>query len=457
MKHVLIVEDEIKMSRLLQMVLEDADLSVSTLESAEEALSQDALADCDVLITDLRLGGMSGLDLLKKVKAETPDLPVILMTAYATVETAVEAMKEGAFDYIVKPFDMDDMVELVRKAISHTELLLEGKAIKKASEVAMEDFVVESGAMKKVLEAVKQVAPTKSTVLIYGESGSGKEVVARAIHRFSDRAEGPFVIMNCAAIPENLMESELFGHVKGAFTGADADRRGRFEQAEDGILFFDEIGALSPSLQPKLLRVLQDGQYQPVGTDEVRQANVRIIAASNKDLEEAIGKGEFREDLFYRLNVFPVQVPPLRERKEEIPPLVLHFIEEYNRELGKHIGPPSETVLDLLTQYEWPGNVRELKNIVERAMVLSDGEEILPEHLPNPIYQEGEGRAAGTMPYSEAKKQELLRWERHYLERLLKECGGNVAEAARKAQKDKSDFYALLRKHNINPDDYRAQ
>jgi len=457
MKQILIVEDEIKMSRLLQMVLEEAGFSVFTSESAEKALSMNALSECDALITDLRLGGMSGLDLLKQVKADRKDLPVILMTAYATVETAVEAMKEGAFDYIVKPFDLDDMVTLVEKAISHTELIQEGEAIRKASKVAMENFVIESLAMKKVLEAVKQVAPTRSTVLIFGESGTGKEVVARAIHRFSDRSQAPFVIMNCAAVPENLMESELFGHVKGAFTGADTDRKGRFERAEGGILFFDEIGALSLSLQPKLLRVLQDGQYQPVGTDQVCQADVRILAATNKELKEAIDRGEFREDLFYRLNVFPIQVPPLRERKEEIPALVSHFIEEYNRELGKHIRPPGPMVLDLLQHYEWPGNVRELKNIIERAMVLSDGEEILPEYLPNPIYQEGESQIIGTMPYSEAKKREVLRWELQYLERLLMECGGNVAEAARKAQKDKSDFYGLLRKHNINPDSYRAQ
>ncbi len=373
---IVVVDDDEFMREGLLETLERPEFSLFGFDNATDGI--DAISDgsATLLITDMRMPGMSGMELLEQARRLDPKLPVVMMTAFATIETAVTAMKTGAFDYIMKPFDANQIEMVVEKALRHRRLLAENEYLKGelARKFSVNDFVGGASCMKSVFEQIRQVAPSGATVFIRGESGTGKELVARSIHAQSPRRERPMIRVNCAALSAGVLESELFGHEKGAFTGADKRRIGRFEMAEGGTLFLDEVSEMDLALQGKLLRVLQEKEFERVGSSETISADVRILASSNRDLEDAISEGTFRQDLFYRLNVVSVDLPPLRERKDDIPDLVKHFIEKYNREEGTHVRAITDDALGVLRTYDWPGNVRELENIIERAIVLGTGE-----------------------------------------------------------------------------------
>jgi two-component system response regulator HydG len=386
---------------------------------AQELISRQ---DYDVVITDLKMAPIDGLELLKAVKKMSPDTEVVLMTAYASVQTAIEAMKQGAYDYIIKPFDLDEMGLLVDKIAEKRHLVMENRQLREdLQDRAKREMVLgDSTKMREAMDLVAKVAPSDITVLIRGESGTGKELVAEAIHARSPRASGPLVIVNCAALAENLLESELFGHERGAFTGAVRRKLGRFELAHGGSIFLDEIGDVTPALQAKLLRVLQEKRFVRVGGTETISVDVRLIAATNRNLEQAISQGLFREDLYYRLSVFPIHVPPLRERPEDIPALAEYFLGRRGRRL-EHLDPRA---LDQLVGYRWPGNVRELENVLERAVILAGSDRIGLSHLPllSPT--------AVSSPSPEGELN-LDRLERESILRALHQAGGNKAKAAR--------------------------
>ena len=372
---ILIVEDEAKMRRLLELNLGDDGFQTLSAEDAETGLKLLQNAPVDLVITDLKLPGMNGLDFLQAVKRFQAALPVIVMTAFGTVETAVEAMKAGASDYVLKPFSLDEMRMVVHKELDVQRLRVENRSLREALQQRYQhpNLVARSAKMQEVLATVERVAPTNSTVLLGGESGVGKDLVARAIHEKSRRASGPFIKINSAAIPENLLESELFGYEKGAFTGASSSKPGKFELADKGTLFLDEIGDVPPAIQVKLLRVLQEREFERLGGTRTIKVDVRLVAATNRDLRAALEDGTFREDLYYRLNVVPIDIAPLREHKEDIPELVNLFLSRFAQDSGKKITGVSQDALKMLMDYHWPGNVRELQNILERASALSAG------------------------------------------------------------------------------------
>ncbi len=390
MAHILVVDDERSMRDFLKILLQKEGNSVDTGNNAEAAIDYLQKNIYDLVISDIRMPGKSGLDLLSIIKEKHPNLPVIMITAFASPDDAVSAMNNGAFDYISKPFNVDEIKSVIESATSK-------KNVTKTREKLSESFpgiIGRSKEMLKIFDIIRRIAPTPANVLIYGESGTGKELVAKAIHTHSKVDQNQFVPITCSAIPEELMESELFGHVKGSFTGAISDKLGLFTQANKGTAFLDEIGELSPIIQTKLLRVLQEREVKPVGSTSIKSINVRIIAATNKILEEEILGGRFREDLFYRLAVVPIRVPPLRERKGDVPLLVDHFLKKYSKLLGKEIQEISSYALQVLMAYDFPGNVRELENIIERGVALESSNIILPESLS----------LTGTMRH---KKQEL--------------------------------------------------
>jgi two-component system NtrC family response regulator len=374
METILIVDDEKNYLLVLKELLSEEDYEVFTAQSAAEALNIFQESELDLVITDMKMPGMSGMDLLSALKEKALNLPIIMMTAYGTVEKAVEAMKKGAYDYILKPFDNEVLKKTVAQALAMGRVIKENRLLSQElkDKFGPTDLVGNSFPMRQVRDLIVRVAGTKATVLISGESGTGKELVARAIHFGSPRKDKPLISVNCSALTETLLESELFGHEKGAFTGAVAQRKGRFEAADGGTLFLDEVGELSPSVQVTLLRVLQNREFERVGGNKTIKVDVRVIAASNKDLAEEVSKGHFREDLFYRLNVVHIQVPPLRERKEDIPILIRYFLERFSREMNKKDVPTlAPEVLAALLAYDWPGNIRELENLLERAIILS--------------------------------------------------------------------------------------
>jgi two-component system, NtrC family, response regulator AtoC len=383
-KRILIVDDEENFRHMLSVILKKEQFEVDTASDGEEGLQKMMINPYDQILCDIRMPRMDGLDFLKEVQKANPETSVIMMSAYGTIDTAIEAMKLGAYDYISKPFKPDEIVLTLKKAEERERLRKENDLLRKAvkREYSFENIVSKNESMLKLFEVVKKVASYKSTILITGESGTGKELVARALHYSSDRSQRPFIPVNCGAIPENLLESELFGHAKGAFTDAIRTKKGLFEEADEGTLFLDEIGELPLQLQVKLLRVLQDGEIRRVGEGKPILINVRIVAATAKELMKEVGEGRFREDLFYRLNVFPVHIPPLRERKEDIPLLAAHFISKYNQVVGKSITGIKPKALEVLMNYRWFGNVRELENTIERAIVLADGPQIEKENLP---------------------------------------------------------------------------
>lgn len=377
MASVLIVDDERSMRDFLKILLEKEGHSVITADSGETALKKIENDQFDVVVSDIRMPGISGIELLESIKQESPELPVILITAFASPDDAVTAMKNGAFDYISKPFNVDEIKSVISSA---TNKSMASEKPKDLSD-SFPEIIGRSREMIKIFDMIKRIAPTPANVLIYGESGTGKELVAQAIHNHSHVASENFVPITCSAIPDDLMESELFGHVKGSFTGAISDKQGLFSEADNGTAFLDEIGELNPIIQTKLLRVLQEREIKPVGGTKVSRINVRIIAATNKILEDEIRSGRFREDLFYRLAVVPLRVPPLRQRKGDVPLLVNHFLEKYARLLGKDIHEMSSYGLQVLMNYDFPGNVRELENIIERGVALESSNIILPESL----------------------------------------------------------------------------
>ncbi|MEE9523997.1 MAG: sigma-54 dependent transcriptional regulator [Thermodesulfovibrionales bacterium] len=380
---ILIVEDKDSMATMLRKTLESSGFNTLIARDGAEAIDIISKERYDLVLTDLKLPKKDGIEVLKKVREENPIIPVIVMTAFGTIETAVEAMKIGANDFIAKPFDTDHLILLINRALETQRLYRESILLReeffKAHNIPA--IIGKTSVIKDVADNVQKVAQGKTTVLLLGESGTGKELFARAVHYLSGRKERPFVTINCAAIPRDLLESELFGHEKGAFTGADSKKIGKFELADRGTIFLDEVGELDISLQAKLLRVLQEGEIERVGGVKQIKVDVRVIAASNRDLDEAVGEKEFREDLYYRLSVFPVKIPPLRDRKDDIPLLVEFFLDKYCAELNRKKKAMSKEAMDTLMKYSWKGNVRELANAVERAIILCEGNTIKPEHI----------------------------------------------------------------------------
>ena len=381
MAAILIVEDNESMAKMLQQTLTGEGYKISLARDKQEGIEKIQRENIDLVLSDLRLPSGTGIDILQAAREQSPFIPVIIMTAYGKIEDAVRAVKEGAYDFITKPFDPELLLLLIGRALEKQRLLTENLLLRESKDTGAPVLIGNSQKFLEALNLAHRVAPSKATVLLLGESGTGKEVFARAIHHLSLHKDGPFVAINCAAIPKELLESELFGHEKGSFTGATEKRIGKFELANRGTIFLDEIGEMDLGLQAKLLRVLQGEEIERVGGSKKIQIDARIIAASNRELKAAVTEKTFREDLFYRLSVFPIVLPPLRERREDIPFLVYHLLSLYNRELKKHIQDISKSAMELLIQQSWKGNLRELGNCIERAMILCDGTTLLPEHL----------------------------------------------------------------------------
>ena len=430
MPAILIVEDEAKMRRLLELNLGDDGFTTFSAEDAETGLKLLRENPIDLILTDLKLPGMNGLEFLQAVKRQNAALPVVVMTAFGSVETAVDAMKAGASDYVLKPFSLTEMRIVIHKELDVRNLREENRSLREAlgKRYSHPNIVARSPKMQEVLATVERVAPTNSTVLLGGESGVGKDLIARAIHEKSRRASGPFLKINSTAIPENLLESELFGFEKGAFTGAVASKPGKFELADKGTLFLDEIGDVPPATQVKLLRVLQEREFERLGGTRTVKVDVRLIAATNKDLRQALEQGTFREDLYYRLNVVPIDIAPLRERKEDIADLVNLFISRFSGESGKPVEGISSEAMQILVNYHWPGNVRELQNIVERACALAKGSVLGPSdiHLDVRPAKSANG-PGGFLPDGMTLEQ----WEDEMVQEALRRANGNKSQPAR--------------------------
>ncbi|HXP96919.1 MAG TPA: sigma-54 dependent transcriptional regulator, partial [Telmatospirillum sp.] len=420
-----------RLADVLTVALERLGYRVLSTGKGEEALRLLESESVDLLLTDLRMPGLSGRDLLRESKKRRPGLPVVVMTAYSSVKDAVEVIKEGAFDYVGKPFEIDDLETVLKNALRLSDALADNERLREelVGRYRFDSLVGASPAFRKVIESITEVCESRANVLISGESGTGKELVARAIHYNSPRRDHPFVAINCAAIPEPLLESELFGHVKGAFTGAVTNRAGRFEQADRGTLFLDEVGDMPMSIQAKILRVLQERAFEPVGTTRTRTVDVRIIAASNKELQAEVHRGHFREDLFYRLNVFPIALPPLRERIEDIPSLAHFFLTGLSTDMGKRITGFSPATLKAMSDYSWPGNIRELQNCIERAVIVCKRDRIdegdLPRYLKDtqPVVLDGP-------PFPVDLDRELARIEMDLIVAALNKADGIQVNAA---------------------------
>lgn len=436
---ILVVDDDAGMRETMETVLSEDGYSVITAATGADALNLACEYNLHVILLDLRMPGMSGLELLPRLRSEAPRAPIIMMTAYGTIRTAVEAVKQGAYDFITKPFDLDEMRVTIEKALSHRQLRVENERLRTMlrDEFVFKEIVGRSEGMQTVFELIRKVMNHDVTVLIIGESGTGKELVARAIHHNSQRRHGPFLKLNCAALPDALLESELFGYEKGAFTGAQVGKPGRFELAHGGTLLLDEIGNMSQSMQAKLLRVLQEKEFERIGGKATIKVDVRILAATNSNLKSQVATGGFREDLYYRLNVIQIHVPPLRERKDDILPLIKHFIGMLNLSLGKEFAGVSPQAAYYLTRYHWPGNVRELKNAIEAAMIIGEGPFILPEHLPEEVTGSPSVSAIPAIPtapdetYDDSSSPATLdAVEREHILRVLNQCSWNQSKAA---------------------------
>jgi DNA-binding NtrC family response regulator len=433
---ILIVEDEAKMRRLLELNLGEQGYGVHAASEAETGLNIIRQEKIDLVLTDLKLPGMDGLEFLQMLKRTNATIPVVVMTAYGTVETAVEAMKAGAADYVLKPFSLEEIQLVIRKELDVHHLREENLSLREAlgRRYEFKNIVAHSPKMQEVLSIVERVASTNSTVLLGGESGVGKDLIARAIHQHSRRASGPFVKINCTAIPENLLESELFGYEKGAFTGAVSSKPGKFELADKGTIFLDEIGDVPSAIQVKLLRVLQEREFEHLGGTKTLKVDVRLVAATNRDLRAALEQGTFREDLYYRLNVVPISIPPLREHKEDVPYLVDHFIERFARESGKQLNGIAPAALKLLMDFHWPGNVRELENIIERAVAFADGPILDARDIRldlSPRFAAADGSASGAVVPFPPDGMTLEQYEDEIIREALRRAGGNKSQAAR--------------------------
>jgi DNA-binding NtrC family response regulator len=441
--NILVVDDEEIVRESLVEWLREEGYNAEAAEDGFKALEKLKERNWDIALVDLKMPKMDGLELLEKIKQESPDTQVIIFTAYATVHTAVQAIKKGAYDYLVKPLDPEEVSLLIERLLKSQELLKEVSFLRKelTKQYRFHDLVSKSPKMQKIFELARTVAKSNSNILILGESGTGKELLARAIHNESPRANGPFVAVSCVAIPDTLLESELFGHEKGAFTDAIAQKKGKFELAHGGTLFLDEIGDISPKMQLTLLRVLEEKEFTRVGGTKPIKVDVRIIAATNRDLQKAVQEGRFRDDLYYRLNVITIQLPPLRERKEDIPLLVQHFIEKFNLQIGKKVERISDEALRILMQYDWPGNVRELENTIERAMVITKGKVITPEDIEIP------GLQKSFLPPESEKTLEAV--ERAHILRVLNETDWNIQRSAQILGIDRTTLYNKIKKYNL--------
>jgi len=449
-RKILVVDDDRNLLELLKMRLESANYEVATAAREEEAIEAVKNSVFDLSIVDLQLLRQDGISLMEEFHLILPDMPVIILTAYGSIESAVEAMKRGAYSYLTKPFDDQDLLLQIERGLESRRLNVEIKRLRGLLEERynLANMVVRSEKMKRVLEIVSQIAKTESTVYIHGESGTGKELIAKAIHLASERKDHPFVAINCAALPETLLESELFGHEKGSFTGAVRSTKGLFTQAHAGTLFLDEIGDMPLPIQAKLLRALQERQFYPVGSEKSVEVDVRVIVATQKDLESYVKQGQFREDLFYRIHVIPIHLPPLRERKEDIPPLVEHFLKKFNQQMKKEVKGLTPQAMQKLMLYDWPGNVRELENTVEYSVAMTRQDMITEDFIlqtKEVIDQEP------LKPLKEARDA----YEKSYLMHLLEICSGNVSKAAKLAGKYRADFYDLLKKHNLKSEDFK--
>jgi two-component system response regulator AtoC len=445
-QRVLVVDDETKMQRVLEIMLKRMGHEVVCASNGQEALAAQLADPADLVISDLRMPGMTGIDLLRNLRAQGQDVPVIIMTAYGTIESAVEAMKLGACDYIVRPFDVDALEIAIDRILSLGRMQRQNAFLRHEVEKGWGEFVGSSEPMQQVYDHIRQVAPTKTTVLITGETGTGKELAARAIHRASPRADALFVPINCAAIPADILESELFGYEKGAFTGATKDRIGKFQMAEGGTLFLDELTEMPIGLQAKLLRVLQENTIERLGSNRSIPIDIRVIAATNRNPRQAVADGKLREDLYYRVNVFNIELPSLRERKQDIPSLVANFLA---RSDGRSI---TEQALQALCNYDWPGNVRELQNVVERAAVLSHGKPVGVEHLPREM-TEAAPASPSPMPETFASLElnpAVDQLEEAMIREALKRTGDNKSKAARLLDISERSLWYKLKKLNID-------
>jgi DNA-binding NtrC family response regulator len=440
---VLVVDDDLEMCGLISDVLKGEGFSATSIGDSLEASKILKREEFDVIVTDLKMKGLKGLDLLEEAKKVAPRTPVIIITAFGTVESAIKAMKMGAYDYITKPFQVDEFVLTVKKALENRLLKSEVVRLKKEveSRYRFHNLIGKSPPMQKIYGLIERISDTSSNVLITGESGTGKELVAKAIHYNGIRKEGPFIAVNCAAIPETLLESELFGYKKGAFTDAKKDKKGLIFEANEGTLFLDEITEMASTLQAKLLRVIEEKEVRPLGDTNSYPIDVRVISTSNRDIKSSIEQSHFREDLYYRLKVIDIELPPLRERREDIPILVQHFINKFNQELKKSISGISEDGLRYLLNYPWPGNIRELENVIQRAITLSQHEVIHPEDLPASIIQKTDEKL-----FEKAMSENftLDQLEKEYIKRVLIETGGNKSKAAEILGLDRKTLYRRL-------------
>ncbi len=446
---VLVLDDDPIVLKSLTEYLKLEGYDVSSAETIQQGMDMLEKHDFRVVMTDVRLPEGSGFDLLKHVKALNLSAAVIMLTGYGTIEDAVRAIKMGAFDYVTKPISDEEVRLAIERALQQQKLLEENRHLREQLNMSyhLNNIVCRDPIMKRVLEMVKVVATTDTIALITGESGTGKTMVARAIHSNSPRAANPFVEVSCGTLPDTLLESELFGHVKGSFSGAVANKRGKFEAADKGTVFLDEISIASPSLQMKLLRVLESFKFEPVGSNTTKEVDVRVILATNRDLSDLVAKGEFREDLYYRVNVMNIYLPPLRERPEDVPPLAGHFLQKYRTEALHPVAGVSDETMRILCEYDWPGNVRELENVIQRAVVLCRNEQILPEDLPpklvpraRPVISDG-----NILPLKAA----MSRWERRLIVEALKATGGNRKEAARRLGINRTTLYNKMREYDV--------
>src|SRR6202522_807322 len=455
MPAILIVEDEAKMRRLLELNLGEDGFTTFSAGDAESGLKLLRENAIDLVLTDLKLPAMNGLEFLQAVKRQNAALPVVVMTAFGTVETAVEAMKAGASDYVLKPFSLSEMRMVIRKELDVRDLREENRSLREAlgQRYAHPNIVARSPKMQEVLATVERVAPTNSTVLLGGESGVGKDLIARAIHEKSRRAAGPFIKINSTAIPENLLESELFGYERGAFTGANASKPGKFELADKGTLFLDEIGDVPLAIQVKLLRVLQEREFERLGGTKTLKVDVRLIAATNRDLREALEQGTFREDLYYRLNVVPIDIAPLRQRKEDIPDLANLFISRFAGDSGKPIEDITPEAMQVLVNYHWPGNVRELQNIIERACALAKGVVLKVEDIHLDVRP---ARAMNGADNFLPEGMTLEQWEDEMIRESLRRAHGNKSQAARLLGLSRNALRYRLSKIGISDEEKEA-
>ena len=448
---ILVVDDNTAHRKMLEAVLEEEGYGIEQASDGIQAVSAVGKKYYDLVLLDIRMNKMDGIEALKRIKEISPGIPVIIMTAYGSIDTAVDALKSGASDYLTKPLDIDELKILVSKALRYFQLEQENKTLKTRLHDRFDysNIIGRSPSMLSLFETISLVAPSDATVLIHGESGTGKELVANAIHENSERRSRPFIKVNCAALPESLLESELFGHEKGAFTGADSARKGRFAQAHTGTIFLDEIGEMSHATQAKILRVLQEQTFEPLGSSRSLHVDIRILAATNRDLELDIENGTFRKDLYYRLNVVGVRLPPLRERREDIIPLADYFLNKYAQKNRKKVLGYTPRAADLMIRYHWPGNVRELENTVERAIILSRDEMITPALLPETIQAEDASQPGSAL--IEPESASLKDMEKKMILQTLEETGGNRTKASDLLGISRRSLQLKLKKFGVNP------